>query len=39
VLLFLELAGFRDVAVYGRHSEEPAKPDDRAIVFVARKTG
>jgi SAM-dependent methyltransferase len=39
VLLFLELAGFTDIAVYGRHSEQPATPEDRAIVFVARKTG
>jgi SAM-dependent methyltransferase len=37
VLLFLELAEFSDVAVYRHLSQEPASPDDRVIVFVARK--
>jgi SAM-dependent methyltransferase len=37
VLLFLELAGFRDVAVYRHGSEEPATSGDSAIVFAARK--
>jgi len=38
VLLFLELAGFRDVAVYGPHTDEPATSDDRVIVFLTRKS-
>lgn len=37
ILLLLERAGFRDVAVHGDHVEAPPTPDDEFVVFVARK--
>lgn len=37
ILLLLEGAGFRDVAVEGGYTGQPAAPDDGMVVFVARK--
>jgi len=37
ILLLLEGAGFRDVAVEGGYTGQPAAPDDGMAVFVARR--
>jgi SAM-dependent methyltransferase len=37
LVLMLERAGFRDVAVRGGYEDRPATPDDRFLVFSARK--
>ena len=39
ILLLLDEAGFRDVAVEGGFTGRPAAPDDGMVVFVARKAG
>lgn len=37
ILLMLEVAGFRDVAIEGNYTGQPATADDGMVVFVARK--
>jgi len=37
ILLLLDEAGFREVAVEGGYTGRPAVPDDPMVVFVARK--
>jgi len=37
ILLLLEEAGFRDLAVEGGYTGRPASPDDAIVTFVARK--
>ncbi len=37
ILLLLDEAGFRDVAVEGGYTGRPAVPDDPMVVFVARR--
>jgi SAM-dependent methyltransferase len=37
LLLVLELAGFKDVKIYGDFSDEPASMDHKDLVFVAKK--
>jgi hypothetical protein len=37
VLLSLDEAGFRDVAIEGGFTGQPATPDDGMLAFVARK--
>lgn len=37
ILLILDDAGFRDVAVEGGYTGKPATPDDGMVVFVARR--
>ena len=37
LLMMLEKAGFRDVAVYGDYEEGPVSPGHRDLVFVAQK--
>jgi hypothetical protein len=37
ILLMLDDAGFRDVAVEGGYTGRPAVPDDPMVCFVARK--
>jgi SAM-dependent methyltransferase len=39
VLLMLATAGFVDVEVQGRYTNEPATPEDTTVVFVARRPG
>jgi len=37
LVLMLELAGFRDVQIFGDFGDEPAMADHRDLVFLARK--
>jgi SAM-dependent methyltransferase len=37
LLLMLEVAGFREIAVYGDYTDEPANVDSYELVFVALK--
>ncbi len=37
LLLMLDLAGFRDIAVEGRYDGQPATPGEETLVFVARR--
>jgi SAM-dependent methyltransferase len=37
LLLMLKVAGFREIAVYGDYTDEPATADQRELVFVALK--
>jgi len=37
LFLMLELAGFRDVQIFGDYTDEPATMDHENLVFVARK--
>ena len=37
LLLMLELAGFKDVQIYGDYNAEPASMDHKYLIFVARK--
>jgi hypothetical protein len=39
LLLMMEQAGFRDIAVYGDYTDEEATPEHGFLVFVARKEG
>lgn len=39
VLLMLEVAGFVDVEIQGRYTNEPATPEETTVVFVARRPG
>ena len=35
VLLMLQVAGFRQVTIRGDHTDTPATPDSRELVFTA----
>ena len=37
ILLLLDEAGFRDVAIEGRYTSVPATADDTRVVVVARR--
>jgi SAM-dependent methyltransferase len=37
LLLMLKVAGFREIAVYGDYTDEPATAEHRELVFIARK--
>ena len=37
LLMMLEQAGFRDIVVYGDHTEVEARAEDTSLVFIARK--
>jgi hypothetical protein len=37
LLLMLRVAGFREIAVHGDYTDEPATPEHRELVFIARK--
>jgi hypothetical protein len=37
LLLMLHVAGFREIAVYGDYTDDPATADNDELVFVAQK--
>jgi hypothetical protein len=39
LVLMLECAGFSDVQVYGAFRRDPATPDDKNLVYLARRPG